>query len=111
MKKIIFLSLFFLIACTSSQLTMYRSAETNRNWQIEVKHNDALVHNFKVVINDSTVIDKDVNLFTGNAEAKGMYDNKEVRLLVNYSSGFLGIGKKYTALVFIEKELAAKFEF
>lgn len=99
-------------ACTSSQFATYRPAgSTEANWQMNVLHKSGITENFKVVINDSTVIDDDANFFSGNAEAKGTYRGKEVKLMVTYSSGFLGVGKKFTAMVFISNELAGKFEF
>lgn len=99
-------------ACTSSQFATYRPAgSTEANWQINVLHKSGVTQNFKVVINDSTVIDDDANFFSGSAEAKGLYKGKEVKLMVTYSSGFLGVGEKYTAMVFISNELVGKFEF
>jgi hypothetical protein len=108
---VIILALVF-ASCTSSQFATYRPAgSTEANWQINVLHKSGFTENFKVVINDSTVIDDDANFFSGNAEAKGSYRDKEIKLMVTYSSGFLGIGKKFTAMVFISNELAGKFEF
>ena len=99
-------------ACTSSQFATYRPAgSTESNWQINVLHKSGVTQNFKVVINDSTVIDDDADFFSGDAEAKGMYRSKEVKLMVTHSSGFLGIGEKFTAMVFISNELVGKFEF
>lgn len=98
-------------ACTSSQFATYRPAgSTEAAWQIDVVHKSGVTQNFKVVINDSTVIDDDANFLTGNAEAKGMYRDKEVKLMVTYSKSFFG-GEKFTAMVFISNELAGKFEF
>jgi len=99
-------------ACTSSQFATYRpSGSTEAAWQIDVLHKSGVTQNFKVVINDSTVIDDDANFFSGNAEAKGTYRGKEVKLMVTYSHGFLGIGEKFIAMVFISNELAGKFDF
>jgi len=99
-------------ACTSSQFATYRPAgSTEASWQINVLHSSGVTDNFKVVINDSTVIDESPNFFTGNAEAKGKYREKEIKLIVTYSSGFLGIGEGYEAMVFVSNELAGKFKF
>jgi hypothetical protein len=101
-----------LAGCTSSQFATYRPAgSTEPSWQINVFHTSGVTQNFKVVINDSTVIDDNANFFSGEAEAKSTYRGKEIKLLVTYSHGFLGIGEKFTALVFISNELAGKFEF
>lgn len=99
-------------ACTSSQFATYRPAgSTEANWQINVLHKSGVTQSFQVVINDSTVIDESPNFFTGNAEAKGKYRNREIKLIVTYSSGFLGIGAGYEAMVFVSNELAGKFKF
>lgn len=99
-------------ACTSSQFATYRPAgSTEANWQINVLHKSGVTESFQVVINDSTVIDATPNFFTGNAEAKGKYRDKEIKLIVTYSSGFLGIGAGYEAMVFVSNELAGKFKF
>ena len=99
-------------ACSSSQFVTYRPAgSTEASWQINVLHKSGVTDNFKVVINDSTVIDDDANFFSGNAEAKGTYRGKEVKLIVTHSTGFLGMDEKYTAMVFISNELAGKFDF
>lgn len=114
MKKqfpMVFIWAIIVAACTSSQFATYRPAgSTEAAWQIDVLHKSGVTQNFKVVINDSTVIDDDANFLTGNAEAKGIYRDKEVKLLVTYSKSFFG-GEKFTAMVFISNELAAKFEF
>lgn len=99
-------------ACTSSQFATYRPAgSTEANWQINVIHKSGITQSFQVVINDSTVIDESPNFFTRNAEAKGKYRDKEIKLIVTYSSGFLGIGEGYEAMVFVNNELAGKFKF
>lgn len=99
-------------ACTSSQFATYRPAgSTEANWQINVLHKKGVTQTFQVVINDSMVIDESPNFFTGNAEAKGKYRDKEIKLIVTYSSGFLGIGAGYEAMVFVSNELAGKFKF
>lgn len=99
-------------ACTSSQFATYRPAgSTEANWQINVIHKSGITQSFQVVINDSTVIDESLNFFTRNAEAKGKYRDKEIKLIVTYSSGFLGIGEGYEAMVFVNNELVGKFKF
>lgn len=99
-------------ACTSSQFATYHPpGATDTNWEITVLHKSGVTQNFKVVVNDSTVIDDDADFFSGNAEAKGVYRGREVKLMVTHSSGFLGIGEKYTAIVLISNELVGRFEF
>ena len=115
MKKLYAVVIIFALAivgCTASEFITYRPAGSNdASWEINVYHTSGMSQNFKVVINDSTVIDKGADFFTGNLEAKGMYREKEIRLMVSYSAGFLGIGSGYEALVFVSNELAGKFKF
>jgi outer membrane lipoprotein SlyB len=115
MKKLYVVAIIFALAivgCTSSQFATYRPAGSNEaSWEINVYHTSGVSQNFKVVINDSTVIDKGANFFSGNLETKGNYRGKEIKLIVSYSSGFLGIGAGYEAMVFISNELAGKFKF
>ena len=105
--------MFVTVACSTSQFASYRPAGSNDpNWQINVLHSDTpLRESFKVVINDSTIIDETVNIFSRDVDKKVNYKNKEVKLLVTYSSGTLGVGAGYSALVFVSNELAAKFNF
>ena len=101
-----------LVACTSSEYATYRPAGSNQpNWQINVYHKSGAKQNFRVVINDSTVINKNANFFTGNLESEGHYREKDVKLMVSYSRGFLGFGSHYNALVMVNNELAGKFRF
>ncbi len=113
LPRTLFLFLAFLVAaCTSSQLATYRPADsTEPTWQINVYHKSGVTDNFKVVINDSTVIDESANFVKGNLEETGRFRDKEVRLLVTYADGVLGVGRKFTATVFISNELATKLEF
>ncbi|MGD0591622.1 MAG: hypothetical protein ABSA44_12635 [Bacteroidota bacterium] len=111
MKHLLFLLVFFLVGCSSSEFATYRPAGSNEaNWQIYV-NKSAITNNFTVTINDSLVIDKSANIFTGNLEALSKYQGKEIKLLVTYTSGFLGIGAGYEAMVFVNNELACKFKF
>jgi hypothetical protein len=97
-------------ACTSSEFATYRPpGSTEASWQINVVHSSGMGNNFKVVINDSTVIDESVNMLTGNLEEKGKYRGREVKLMVTYSHGFMG--NSYETMVFIENELVGKFKF
>jgi len=109
MKKLFLTLMFICFACTTTEFITYRDSSNNL-WHINVLHNSVIVDNFKVVINDSTVIDKNVELFTGNLEAKANYKNSEVKLLVTYTPGFLGT-KSYQAMVFVNNELIGKFKF
>jgi hypothetical protein len=111
MKHLLLFLALFLVGCSSSQFATYRPAGSNEaNWQIYV-NKSAIGNNFTVTINDSLVIDKSANFFTGNLEERSKYKDKEIKLLVTYTPGFLGIGAGYEAMVFINNELAGKFKF
>ena len=97
--------------CSSSEFVTYRPSGSNKPaWQVKVVKS-GIGQNFKVTIDDSTVIDKGANVFTGNLNAEGTYRGNKVELLVTYSTGFLGIGSGYTAIVTIDNEVAGKFKF
>ena len=101
-----------LVGCTASQLATYRPAGSNdSNWEINVKHTSGVTQNFKVVINDSTVIDASANFFTGRLERKSKYRGEEIKLIVTYSSGFLGFGAGFESIVLVNNEMAGKFKF
>jgi hypothetical protein len=99
----------FFYSCSSSETATYKAGE-NENWKINVVHQVKAVDNFKVIINDSTVIDKNVNAVTSKIEETGKYRNREVKLLVSYINESYGSGY-FDALVYIENKLAAKFKF
>jgi hypothetical protein len=114
MKKIVILySLVCLTvvfySCSSSETATY-NAGNNENWKINVLHTVGAVDNFKLLINDSTVIDKNVNAITSKLEETGKYREKEIKLLVSYIKESYGSGS-FEALVYIENKFAAKFNF
>lgn len=96
-------------SCSSSETATYH-AGNNEDWKIDVVHQIKAVDNFKVVINDSTVIDKSVNAVTSKIDESGKYRDREVKLLVSYIKVSYGSGY-FEAIVYIENKLAAKFKF
>jgi hypothetical protein len=97
-------------SCSSSETATY-NVGGNENWKINVVHNTGATDKFIVIINDSTVITKTVNVITGKIEEKGKYREKEVKLLVSYKKDEYRISGGFEALVYIENKLAAKFDF
>ena len=112
-KTVILFSLVCLAAvlysCSASETATYK-AGNNENWKINVTHNTGVTDNFKVIINDSTVIDKNTNGLTGKIEETGKYREKEVKLVVQYIQESYGSGS-FETVVYIENKLAAKFNF
>jgi len=103
---------FVIVGCSSSQFVTYRPAgSTEKNWDIHVQKTSGVNVSFQVIINDSTVIDESQNMFTKSLDAKSKYKDKEIKLSVTYSSGFLGFGAGYHAMLLIDNELAGKFDF
>ena len=113
MKNLIFTFIFALafvfISCSSSNTAFHNT--NSENWEVNVKHKSGILESFQVTINDSMVIDESTNFLTGNLDAKGKYRNKNVKLNVIYSTGFLGMSSEYHATVFIDNQLVAKFKF
>jgi hypothetical protein len=106
-----FLFLLVICGCGSSQYVTYTPAGSNDPaWQVQVVQSRT-GQNFRVIINDSTVIGESANFLNGILVEHGTYKGKEIKLTVTYSSGFLGIGAGYEALVFINNERAGKFTF
>jgi hypothetical protein len=115
MKKIILLNsiVFFLVifySCSSSETAVY-DAGNNENWKIDVIHETTVTDRFKVVINDSIVIKKNVNVITSSLEEISKYRDREIKLIVTFTKGLYGAGGEFEALVYIENKLAAKFKF
>ncbi|MGD1046026.1 MAG: hypothetical protein ABR936_12000 [Bacteroidota bacterium] len=114
MKFLIFVTFLILLitlsGCSSSQFATYRPINSEGSqWQIYV--NKSFANNFTVTINDSTVIDKGMPPFTYSIDVKSNYKGKEIRLVVNFSPGFFGIGSGYETMVFINNEMVGKFKF
>jgi len=114
MKKIVLLfpvvcSLIVFYSCSSSQNATYHAGDSE-DWKINVVHQVKAVDNFKVIINDSTVIDKNVNAVTSKIEETGKYRDREVKLVVSYTQESYGSGY-FEAIVYIENKLAGKFKF
>jgi hypothetical protein len=103
------LSAILFYSCSASETATY-NAGNNENWKINVVHIVGAVDHFKVLINDSTVIDKRVNAVTSKLEEKGSYRDREVKLVVSYTQESYGSGY-FDAIVYIENKLAAKFKF
>jgi hypothetical protein len=79
----------FIAACGSSDSVTYRPTGSTSSWEINVLHSDisGLTENFKVLINDSTVINQNANFVTGKLETKGKYKGYDVNLLTySYAS-------------------------
>jgi len=110
MKWFFFLALLLITACSTTYNTMYRPiGSTETLWQIDVKHSYGTGDNIKVIINDSTVIEVSALVFAADVEKKGIYRGKEIKLHIVVKGGPTSVVWNYEALVYVDNELAGKF--
>lgn len=113
MRKFLFvcvLSFIGLVACSSSQELTYRPLNSSELWNIRIEFG-TYSEQFEVYVNDEMIFEESPNMFTSSIDEKTTYKNHQFRLLVNYSSGFLGIGEGYETLLFCDNELITKQNF
>jgi hypothetical protein len=113
MEKFLFvcvLSIIGLVACSTSQELTYRPLNSSELWNIRIEFG-TYSEQFEVFVNDTIIFEESPNMFTSTIDEKTTYKNHLFRLLVNYSSGFLGIGEGYEALLFCDNELITKQNF
>jgi len=113
MKKILlFPALLLLIySCSTGQSITYRPLNSNEKlWDIRIEQG-TVSGQFEVIINDELVIEETPNMFTDTIDEKAIYQNRVVRLIVNFTNGFLGIGEGYNVSLLIDNELAAQVTF
>lgn len=84
--------------------------------------NDEKLHSFNVLqngtqtkwtlyIDDAEIISGGFGLLSYNETISGKWNEKPVSMELNYNPGFLGIGRKTTANIFVGGEHVARFEF
>ena len=121
-KKVSLLLLmsFMVAACSSVEYATYRPRGSNDPlWQVKVKKSEGFVApDFKVLINDSTVIDEGASGWTGELDANGNYRGHLVTITVrhveqmhNYGSGIVSDEGPYYTTVTIDNELVGQWKF
>ena len=103
--KLLFLIFFslFIAGCYSSKFATYKPpCSIDGTWQVKVEKS-GLYPEIKVIVNDSTVIAKQVPAFDWKGiNITGIYRGHDITLLVTYNNGFVGIGSYYSAIVTID---------
>lgn len=113
MNRFLFVYVLFfigLVGCSTSQESTYRPLNSSELWNIRIEFG-TYSEQFEVYVNDEMIFEESPNMFTTSIDEKTTYKNHQFRLLVNYSSGFLGIGEGYEALLFCDNELITKQNF
>lgn len=113
MRNFLFVYVLFfigLVACSSSQELTYRPLNSSDLWNIRIEFG-TYSEQFEVYVNEEMIFEETPNMFTSTIDEKTLYKNYQFRLLVNYSSGFLGIGEGYEVLLFCDNELITKQNF
>ena len=108
---------FILVACSSSQFTLYKATEDGPAWRVSVIKKPIL-NTFVCVINDTEVMDDYFGLFSNNFEKDGTYQGKKIKM-AGYRTPFTTIGYdgkvttdyKYQVRVFIDDKEVTKFDF
>lgn len=118
MKRfIIAVLVLMLVACSSSQFTLYKATEEGPAWRVSVIKKPIL-NTFVCVINDTEVIDDSFGLFNNNFEKDGTFQGKRIKM-AGYRTQFTTTGYdgkvttdyKYQVRVFIDDKEITKFDF
>lgn len=104
------LSLIGLVSCSTSQELTYRPLNGSELWNIRIERG-TMTGQFEVYIDDEIIFEESPNMFTDMIDEKTTHKGYSFRFLVNYNSGFLGIGGGYEALLFCNNELITKQNF
>lgn len=113
MKKFLFVYVLFfigLVACSTSQELTYRPLNSSDLWNIRIEQG-TLSGQFEVYVDDEMILEESPNMFTNSIDEKATYKGQIFRLIVNYSSGFLGIGEGYEVMLFCNNEMVTKQNF
>jgi len=113
MKKFLFVYVLFfigLVACSTSQELTYRPVNNPDLWNIRIEQG-TLSGQFEVYVDDEMILEESPNMFTKSIDEKATYKGQIFRLIVNHSSGFLGIGGGYEVILFCNNEIVTKLKF
>jgi hypothetical protein len=113
-----FLFLSFIIACSSTQSSVYKPPGDKNAWKINVEKKASITDEFVLTINDSIVIKDSFPLIGDNFEKSGTYRGKKV-MMNGYrnsntstdSNGKIQTHDTYQIRVFIDDVQVDKFDF
>jgi hypothetical protein len=101
--------LVLLAGCTASQFSMYKSKNSETQWNITASK-APITNTISIAINDSVVVAKKPAAFANTIDAKGTYQGHEVHFFSTYNNGILGVfGAGWETTVLVDNELAARF--
>jgi hypothetical protein len=102
------LSILFL-GCSSSQYAAYQIlGSSGPPWEIQARWY-SVGDQLTLFINETAILDTNVNIFSGKGDAEGEYEGKKIRAEV-FKSGEL-FQEKTVVQVFVDGKKAAEFEF
>lgn len=111
MKTLLLLFAFIFAACAvSSSVQHYRFAGDNELHSFNVIQNP-LGTKWTLYIDGKEIVTGSFGLLSYEDTKMATWNNKKVVLELRYSPGFLGLGSKTIATVFVENEKVAQFEF
>ena len=101
--------LVLLAGCTESQFSMYKSKNSETQWNITASK-APITNTISIAINDSVVVADKPAPFANTIDAKGTYQGHEVHFFSTYNNGILGVfGAGWETTVLVDNELAARF--
>ena len=122
MKSFLFRALIaataaLLMACASTQFTLYKPSESEPGWRVTVVK-EPITNKFVCSINDSVVVEESFSLFSNNFEKDGSYRGKKVKMggyrtahTSTGSDGQITVSHTYQIRVFIDDREIVKFDF
>ena len=118
MKRfIIIVFAFIIVACSSSQFTLYKATEDGPAWRVSVIKKPVM-NTFVCTINDSVVVEDNFGLFSDNFEKDGLYQGKKIKMSGYRTqaarTGYDGkttYDDRYQVRVFIDEKEVTKFDF
>ncbi len=117
LRSVIAATATMLIACASTQFTLYKPSESEPAWRVTVVK-EGINNNFVCSINESMVVEGSFGLFVDNFEEDGSYQGKKVKMsgyrtshMSTGSEGKITTSHTYQIRVFIDESEIGKFDF
>lgn len=113
-KLIVMATSFMLLACSTAPMQSYRPAGDSQSWQIDGDFNP-LGRELKIRFDGQEVIRGNLAFFSGSAELKGKYKDKNVSATcsqtMSAASALLITSPKTQCMIFVENERATTLQF